>query len=265
MSGVWSTVPINGLTFLLTFIQLCWISSIKLNSMDGRVHLNLSLFSGDIIIFPIIWGYCFAGILMSSSPAGVITASSCLQPPNKQFWINMETKLNFLTHLLWFWISFSVSWPLWIIWRAYLSVSSDPGTDNVIKPSTLLLFIYFSIISDRVCCIFFIWIQGVIRKESWTEDACFFLSLTVAMGEKCCPARPVEYQLLCVFGSTPGMCASPDVWRQLIYLTWCLTRCSDTVTLKHCIYFYYLTFIKCQPYGLLNTKKSIVLLPGWGI
>ena len=263
MSGVWNTVPINVLTFLLIFIQLCWISSIKLNSMDGRVNLNLSLFSGDSIIFPIIWGYCFAGILMSSSPAGVITASSCLQPPNKQFWINMEAKLNFLTHLLWFWI-FIRFMPLWMIWHSHLSISSDPGTDDMIKPSPLLLFIYFSIISDHVCCIFFIWIQGIIRKESWTEDACFFLSLTVAMGEKRWSARPVQCQLLCVFSSIRGMCASPDVWWLLVYLTWCLRRCSDTVTLKHCIYFYYLTFIKCQPYGLLNTKKSIVL-SGWGI
>ena len=240
MSGVWSTVPINVLTFLLIFIQLCWISSIKLNSMDGKINLNLSLFSGDIIIFSIIWGYCFAGILMSSSPAGVITAASCLQPSHKQFWINMETGLIswLISSILNLFLRFM---PLWIIWRSHLSISSDPGTDNVIKPSTLLLFIYFSIISDHVCCIFFIWIQGIIRKESWTEDACFFLSLTVEMGEKCCPARPVEHQLLCVFGSTPGMCASPDVWRQLIYLTWCLTRCSDTVTLKHCIYFYSLT------------------------
>lgn len=263
MSGVWNTVPINVLTFLLIFIQLCWISSIKLNSMDGRVNLNLSLFSGDSIIFPIIWGYCFAGILMSSSPAGVITASSCLQPPNKQFWINMEAKLNFLTHLLWFWI-FIRFMPLWMIWRSHLSISSDPGTDDVIKPSPLLLFIYFSIISDHVCCIFFIWIQGIIRKESWTEDACCFLSLTVAMGEKRWPARPVQCQLPRVFSSTRGMCASPDVWWLLVCLTWCLRRCSETVTLRHCIYFYYLTFIKCQPYGLLNTKKSIVL-SGWGI
>lgn len=74
--------PNQFFTFLLIFMQLCWIYSIKLNSVDGRVHLTFSLFSEDIIIFPIIWGYCFARILMSSFSAGVTIASFFLQPPN---------------------------------------------------------------------------------------------------------------------------------------------------------------------------------------